>query len=90
MSVTGERMCTNRLGDPSLPRESCFRFTDRPDMRTAVYHGRKTITKQLLHAEFAYFDILATPVRTTRPEKCDIFSQRYQSQPIKTKFQKHS
>ena len=29
-------------------------------------------------------------VRTTRPEKCDIFVQRYQSQPITTKFQKHS
>ena len=28
-------------------------------------------------------------VRTTRPEKCDIFAQRYQSQPITTKFQKH-
>ena len=26
-------------------------------------------------------------VRTTRPEKCDIFSQRYQ--PITKKFQKH-
>ena len=29
------------------------------------------------------------PVSTTRPEKCDIFAQRYQSQPITTKFQKH-
>ena len=28
-------------------------------------------------------------VRTTRPEKCDIFAQRYLSQPITTKFQKH-
>ena len=28
-------------------------------------------------------------VRTTSPEKCDIFAQRYQSQPITTKFQKH-
>ena len=28
-------------------------------------------------------------VRNTRPEKCDIFSQRYQSQPITKKFQKH-
>ena len=25
-------------------------------------------------------------VRTTKPEKCDIFAQRYQSQPITTKF----
>ena len=23
-------------------------------------------------------------VRTTRPEKCDIFAQRYQSQPVST------
>ena len=28
-------------------------------------------------------------VSTTRPEKCDIFAQRYQSQPITTRFQKH-
>ena len=28
-------------------------------------------------------------VRTTRPETCDIFAQRYQFQPITTKFQKH-
>ena len=28
-------------------------------------------------------------VRTTRPEKCDILAQRYQSQPITTKFHKH-
>ena len=26
-------------------------------------------------------------VKTTRPEKCDNFAQRYQSQPITTKFQ---
>ena len=26
-------------------------------------------------------------VRTTRPEKCDILAQRYQSQPISIKFQ---
>ena len=30
-----------------------------------------------------------TTVRTTRPEKCDIFSQRYQSEPITKTFQKH-
>ena len=29
------------------------------------------------------------PVRTRRPEKCDIFAQRYQSKPITTKFHKH-
>ena len=29
-------------------------------------------------------------VRTTRPEKCDIFAQRYQSHPITFKFQKRS
>ena len=28
-------------------------------------------------------------VRTRRPEKCDNFAQRYQSQPITTKFQKY-
>ena len=30
---------------------------------------------------------LQTTVRTTRSEKCDIFAQRYQSQPITTAFQ---
>ena len=32
---------------------------------------------------------LALAVRTTRPEKCDIFAQGYQSQPITKKFRKH-
>ena len=33
--------------------------------------------------------VFIKPVRTTRPEKGDIFAQRYQSQPITTKFQIH-
>ena len=35
------------------------------------------------------YELKADTVRTTRPEKCDIFTQRYQSQPINKKFQKH-
>ena len=36
----------NRLGDLSLPRNSVVRLTDRPDMTTAVYLGRKATTQQ--------------------------------------------
>ena len=32
----------------------------------------------------------AFTVRTTRPEKCEIFAQRYQSQPITTKLKKNT
>ena len=35
----------NRLGGVSLPRNSVFRETDRPDITIAVYHGYK-VTKQ--------------------------------------------
>ena len=32
----------NRLGGLSLPRKSVVRLTDRPDMTSTVYFGRKT------------------------------------------------
>ena len=32
----------NRLGGLSLPRKSVVRLTDRPDMTSDVYRGRKT------------------------------------------------
>ena len=32
----------NRLGGQSLPRKSVVRLTDRPDMTSDVYRGRKT------------------------------------------------
>ena len=35
------------------------------------------------------YELKAYTVRTTRPEKSDIFTQRYQSQPVTKKFQKH-
>ena len=38
---------------------------------------------------YDFIQVYVFTVRTTRPEKCDIFAQRYQSQPITTKFQKH-
>ena len=44
LSVTGESMCTKYC--LSLPRKSVVRLTDCPDMTIAVYHGRKTTTKQ--------------------------------------------
>ena len=36
----------NRLGGLSLPRKSCVRLTDRPDMTLDVYRGRKTTMQQ--------------------------------------------
>ena len=36
----------NRLGGLSLPRKSVVRLTDRPDMITDVYCGRKTTLQQ--------------------------------------------
>ena len=42
LSVTGESMCTNRIGGLSLPRKNVVRLTDRPDMTLDVYRGRKT------------------------------------------------
>ena len=43
----------------------------------------------LLGYELHYAPLIYPTVSTTRPEKCDIFAQLYQSQPITTKFQKH-
>ena len=36
----------NRLGGLNLPRKSVVRLTDRPDMTSAVYRGRKTTIQQ--------------------------------------------
>ena len=36
----------NRLGGQSLPRKSVVRLTDRPDMTSDVYRGRKTTIQQ--------------------------------------------
>ena len=36
----------NRLGGLSLPRKSVVRLTDRPDMISDVYRGRKTTNQQ--------------------------------------------
>ena len=36
----------NRLGGLSLPRKSVVRLTDRPDMTSDVYRGRKTTLQQ--------------------------------------------
>ena len=35
-----------RLGGLSLPRKSVVRLTDRPDMTSDVYRGRKTTMQQ--------------------------------------------
>ena len=40
------RSTGNRLGGLSLPRKSVVRLTDRPDMTTDVYRGRKTTIQQ--------------------------------------------
>ena len=36
----------NRLGGLSLPRKGVVRLTDRPDMTSDVYRGRKTTMQQ--------------------------------------------
>ena len=36
----------NRLGGLSLPRKSVVRLSDRPDMTSDVYRGRKTTIQQ--------------------------------------------
>ena len=36
----------NRLGGLSLPRKSVVRLTDRPDMTSDVYRGRKTTNQR--------------------------------------------
>ena len=43
----------NRLGGLSLPRKSVVRLTDRPDMASDVYHGRKTTTTTLNQSNIA-------------------------------------
>ena len=48
-----------------------------------------TVASNMARNHIFYIEISHYTVRTIRPEKCDIFSQRYQSQPITTKFQKH-
>ena len=40
----------NRLGGLSLPRKSVVRLTDRPDMTSDVYRGRKTTNQ---HQQYA-------------------------------------
>ena len=43
----------NRLGGLSLPRKSVVRLTDRLDMTTDVYRGRKTTTTTKLRIDCA-------------------------------------
>ena len=39
-------LLVNRFGGLRLPSKSVITLTDRPDMTSAVYHGRKTKTQQ--------------------------------------------
>ena len=41
-----QEVLVNRLGGLSLPRKSVVRLTDRPDMTSDVYRGRKTTIQQ--------------------------------------------
>ena len=43
------KVLVNRLGGLSLPMKSVVRLTDRPDMTTDVYRGRKTTTQNKTH-----------------------------------------
>ena len=40
------KVLVNRLGGLSLKRKSVVRLTDRPDMASDVYRGRKTTKQQ--------------------------------------------
>ena len=40
------KVLVNRLGGLSLTRKSVVRLTDRPDMASYVYRGRKTTKQQ--------------------------------------------
>ena len=40
------KVLVNRLGGLSLTRKSVVKLTDRPDMASEVYRGRKTIKQQ--------------------------------------------
>ena len=40
------KVLVNRLGGLSLTRKSVVRLTDRPDMASDVYRGRKTTKQQ--------------------------------------------
>ena len=45
----------NCLGGLSLSRKSVVRLTDRPDMISAVYPGRKTTTQQQIHSVSLFY-----------------------------------
>ena len=45
LSVNGKRMCTKNVPLGSLLRNSVIRITDRPDMTSAVYGGRKALNE---------------------------------------------
>ena len=78
---------------PTRSRSISFEIVDRlhdteAQVITDAEPGRLYYGRICFDRGVPYTGKIKDPVRTTRPEKCDIFSQRYQSQPITKKFQK--
>ena len=66
----------NRLGGLSLPWKSVVRLTDRPDMMSGVYRGRKTTTQQQRQSVYNYF-IPPSSVQTFLSMKYFVQDLRY-------------
>ena len=54
----------NRLGGLSLPRKSVVRLTDRPNMTSDVYRGRKTTIQQQQQRFVTYKSVSAITQKT--------------------------
>ena len=52
------KVLVNRLGGLSLTRKSVVRLTDRPDMASDVYRGRKTTKQQQKEQELLGEDVV--------------------------------
>ena len=57
----------NRLGGLSLPRKGVVRLTDRTDMTSDVYRGRKTTTQQQQQFSTGNRKILFTNIEEVYP-----------------------
>ena len=47
------KICTGNLSQGGMPRNSVDRITDRPDMTSAVYRGRKASTQQQQQQQYS-------------------------------------
>ena len=70
----------------------CLKGPLNPKQPTNQYFCSRHLASCTNHIFFKHVrlsvSVISYAVQTTRPEKCDIFAQRYQSQSITTKFPK--